>query len=350
MEKPYRIVHYINQFFGQIGGEESAFAEPVIKEGAVGPGLAFAQSLGSDYEIIATVICGDNYIAQDTQKATEALVQLIKEYKPHLLLAGPAFNAGRYGPACGAVCKSVYDELSIPVVTGMYEENPGVEMYRKHCYIVKTKDSAASMRGSVKTMSALVKKILETDEIPLADTDGYFSRGIRRNVFVEKDGAERSVDMLLAKINKQPFKSELEIVPFEKVEPAPPVKNLKHAKIALVTDSGLTDKTNTFHLESARATKYIELNLQGLNTLSPDDFCSVHGGFDPTYANTRPNVLVPLDAARFMEKEGIFNALHETLYSTTGNGTSLKSSQSYGAEIAQKLIDADVNGVILTST
>ena len=32
------VVHYINQFFGQIGGEEKADIKPEIREGFVGPG------------------------------------------------------------------------------------------------------------------------------------------------------------------------------------------------------------------------------------------------------------------------------------------------------------------------
>ena len=35
----YKIVHYINQFFAGIGGEEMADYKPELREGAVGPGL-----------------------------------------------------------------------------------------------------------------------------------------------------------------------------------------------------------------------------------------------------------------------------------------------------------------------
>lgn len=40
MEK-LRVVHYINQFFANIGGEEMADFAPELRNGAVGPGLAF---------------------------------------------------------------------------------------------------------------------------------------------------------------------------------------------------------------------------------------------------------------------------------------------------------------------
>ncbi|HBF78235.1 MAG TPA: hypothetical protein DDX02_10445, partial [Clostridiaceae bacterium] len=32
-----KVVHYINQFFGQIGGEEKADITPQLHEGVVGP-------------------------------------------------------------------------------------------------------------------------------------------------------------------------------------------------------------------------------------------------------------------------------------------------------------------------
>ena len=36
----FRVVHYINQFFAQIGGEEMAHVAPELREGFVGPGMA----------------------------------------------------------------------------------------------------------------------------------------------------------------------------------------------------------------------------------------------------------------------------------------------------------------------
>ena len=41
MSKKLRIVHYINQFYGQYGGEDTAGMGIVVKDCAVGPGLLF---------------------------------------------------------------------------------------------------------------------------------------------------------------------------------------------------------------------------------------------------------------------------------------------------------------------
>ena len=49
----YRVVHYINQFFANIGGEEMAHIAPEIREGFVGPGMAFNQAWKGEAEIVA---------------------------------------------------------------------------------------------------------------------------------------------------------------------------------------------------------------------------------------------------------------------------------------------------------
>ncbi len=41
----YRVIHYINQFFGGIGGEEKADVTPEVRDGVVGPGMALAKGL-----------------------------------------------------------------------------------------------------------------------------------------------------------------------------------------------------------------------------------------------------------------------------------------------------------------
>ena len=343
----YRVVHYINQFFAQIGGEEMAHIAPELREGAVGPGTAFDAAWKGEATIVNTIVCGDSHFAEHEKESKAQILAWVKEINPDLFIAGPAFNAGRYGPMCGAVAKAA-NEAGFLSVTGMYEENPGVEMYSKYTYIVKTANSAAGMRKAVPAMAALCKKLVAGEEVS-PDADGYFKRG-KKNVFVDKNGAQRAFEMLMAKLKGEPVVQEIEMPPFEAVEPAAPIKDMKHAKLALVTDAGLTDKTNSFRLESSRASKYVALSIAGMDSLSADDFSANHGGYDNTQANRNPNVIVPLDVVRSFQKAGAFAKLEDTIYSTTGNGTSLKNAQSFGAEIANRLLAAHVNGVILTST
>ena len=47
----FKVVHYINQFFANIGGEEMAHVAPELRDGIVGPGLAFQQAWKGEAEI-----------------------------------------------------------------------------------------------------------------------------------------------------------------------------------------------------------------------------------------------------------------------------------------------------------
>ena len=65
----YRVVHYINQFFANIGGEEMADYKPELRVGeVVGPGMAFKAAL-KGAEITHTVVCGDNFMGSHTEEA-----------------------------------------------------------------------------------------------------------------------------------------------------------------------------------------------------------------------------------------------------------------------------------------
>ena len=150
-----RVVQYINQFFAQVGGEDKADYPMEYHEGPMGPGLAFQQAFGDEAEIIGTIVCGDSYFGENTDKVKPEILKKVAELKPDLFIAGPAFNAGRYGFACATIAVAVQDELHIPVITGMYVENPGADEAKSKIYIVATKNSAAGMRDAVKKMAPL---------------------------------------------------------------------------------------------------------------------------------------------------------------------------------------------------
>ena len=142
-----KFVHYINQFFANIGGEEKADYPPEMREGGMGPGLAFAQAFGEEAEIVSTIICGDSYFNENVDTATETVLGMIREKNPDGVICGPAFNAGRYGVACGTVAAAVKEQLGIPVVTGMYKENPGADMYKNKVYICEKKTAPQECAG-----------------------------------------------------------------------------------------------------------------------------------------------------------------------------------------------------------
>ena len=251
-----RVVHYINQFFGQIGGEEMAHHPLEVREGAFGPGAALQNLLGDDIKITATIVCGDNYFVENAQILKDRVINILKEEQAELLIAGPAFNAGRYGMACGEVCKIAFEELGIDAVSGMYEENPGLELFRKFAYILPTGNSARNMRDALLTISGFVKKISAGEEIKGPGEEGYVQRGIRKNYFEEHTGAQRCLDMLLRKIKGEEYETELPMPVFEKVAPSPAVKDMSRAKIIVMTSGGMVPQGNPDHLEACNCTKF----------------------------------------------------------------------------------------------
>ena len=54
MTEPLRVAHYLNQFFGGLGGEENASLGPKVMDGAVGPGLALKNAMKSLGDVVAT--------------------------------------------------------------------------------------------------------------------------------------------------------------------------------------------------------------------------------------------------------------------------------------------------------
>lgn len=346
----YKIVHYINQFFAGIGGEEKADIVPEVREGAVGPGTALEKALGEEYEIAATVICGDNYFGENLDTATDTIVEMVKQYEPDVFVAGPAFNAGRYGVACGTICKAVEERLGVPVLTAEYEENPGVDMFRKDVIIVKTGDSAATIRKAVPVMAALVKKMATGEEILGPDIEGYHERGIRVNYFAEERASERAIQMLTKKMKGEEFHTDLPMPKFDRVDLAEPIKDIKHAKLAVVTSGGVVPTDNPDHIESSNATKYGVYSIAGMDTMSPNDFTTIHGGYDRQFVMENPNLVVPLDVLREMEKDGEFGELVNYFCTTTGTGTATGSAAKFGDEIGKRLVEDHVDGVILVST
>ena len=346
-----KVVHYINQFFANIGGEEMAHVPAEVRVGeVVGPGLAFAQAFGEEAEIVATIICGDSYFNENLEEAKASILAMVKEQNPDVFIAGPAFNAGRYGVACGTVCEMVKEELGIPVVTGMYEENPGADMFKNKVYTVATKNSAAGMRAAVKYMAPLALKLAKGEKIGASCEEGYMPNGIRVNLFEKKRGSQRAVEMLLKKIAGKPFVTEYPMPSFDKVAPQPAVKDLSKATIALCTSGGIVPKGNPDHIESSNASHYGEYDITGVMDLTEATYETAHGGYDPVYANEDSDRVLPVDVLREMEANGVIGKLHNKFYTTTGNGTAVLSSKAFAEEYAQKMIADGVDAVIMTST
>ena len=100
-----RVGHYLNQFFAGIGGEEQAHTPPSVRAGPIGPGRLLNTLLGPEGAVASTLVCGDNFFNEQFEASAEAVRGWLRDVRPDMVVAGPAFAAGRYGRACAEVCR-----------------------------------------------------------------------------------------------------------------------------------------------------------------------------------------------------------------------------------------------------
>lgn len=349
MAPPARVVHYVNQFFGGLGGEELANTPVERRDGPVGPGRALQQALGEGAAIVATLIGGDNYVTENREVALAAVRDMLADLKPDVVVAGPAFDAGRYGLACAEVCK-LASELHIPAVTAMFPENPGVTLHHRDVIVVPTGTSAGGMATAMGDVARLVRKLASGTPLGPADEDGYLGRGIRVAGRRTQPGHTRAANMLRAKLAGEPFATELPIHATEAVTPAAPITNLRRATVALITTGGLVPRGNPDRLNAAASRQWYRYSLAGLDALSADDWDCVHRGFYTAIVKRNPNYIVPLHVVRQLEREGMIGGIYPWFFSTSGVGTPDSFSKPMGQEMAADLKSAGVDAALLVAT
>jgi betaine reductase len=350
MAEPLRVLHYVNAFFGGLGGEEEAHTAVSLQDGALGPGRLLEQILGDEGQVIATIMCGDGYFSEHEETVVAQVQGYLRDLQPDIFLAGPAFRSGRYGLACGRLCLEA-ERLGIPAITGMHEENPGSDLYRpQHLYVIATAASVVGMQPALQRMAALAIKRRRGQPLGSAAEEGFLPRAVRRTVRTGTPAAARAVDMALKKWHGEAYSSELTVETFEVIEPPPPLGDPSKTLFALVTESGLVPKGNPDRLPSATATHWAKYSIAGMERLVPGEWDGVHGGYDNSAALQDPNRVVPLDAVRALEGEGMIGQLLDELFVTVGNLGSLNAMKRIGAEIANTLVQRGVSAVILPAT
>ena len=345
-----RAVHYINQFFGQIGGEEKADVPPKAVDGSVGVGGQIEEQFKGRIRIVRTIICGDNFAAENTEQISSFVLDEVRKAGAEFFIAGPSFGAGRYGTACALLCQTVGKTLGIPVIAAMNQVSPGVDLAKRDMYIVETGDSARDMKNAIAGIARLGTKLLEGIPIGLPAEEGYIPRGVRVNVRETRRGSRRAVDMLLRKVKGEPFTTELPMPFFDHVPPAPAIRDLKTAVIAIGTEGGIVPRGNPDRIEAHNASKWRSYLLSGKERLARGEYEVAHGGYDPVAANDDPNRVLPLDAARACQKESEFASLYDSYPVTVGNVTAVRSAEKHGREMGEMLKRDGVAGIVLTST
>ena len=238
MSGKLRVVHYLNQFFAGVGGEEKSDYPVTSRRGPLGPGALLDKILGEEAEVVATVFCGDGLFAENEKNCAAEAIALILEFSPDLVIAGPAFNAGRYGLACAAVCRAA-QEAGILVLTAMHPENPGFPAAGTSVHTVPAADSAVGMEEALEATARLGLRLARGEEIGNAAEEGYLPRGIRYNEIAELPTSRRAVDMVLRKIRGEPYETELDVPTLEEIAPPEAIPDLKKARIAIVSEGGM---------------------------------------------------------------------------------------------------------------
>jgi len=347
-----KAMHYLNQFFAGIGGEEKAGQEVLFLRQAAGVGAAVENALkdrGCEY---ATLVCGDNYFHESEEAALNAMRAALEEFQPDIFLAGPAFNAGRYGLACAKVCSWVRDYWRIPAITAMHEDNPGTREIGRGVLVLQTGASTASMPETLKRYVLFIQKLFDGDESAVEALRAEFCLAIPRRFTVKTDQPDyvRAADLLLARLGGQACESEI-----PRIEaPIHAIPNLTvplaDARVALVTEGGLVPKGNPDRLESSRGSRYFKYSVAGRDDLKQGEFQAMHTGYDTSIVDRDPDRLVPLDALRVLENSRRIGTLHDHYFVTTGTGAMPSKMAELGAGIAGEVADAGVQAVILTAT
>lgn len=338
------VVHYLNQFFAGLGAEEAADHRPVHLDGPQGPGRGLA---GAGLTVDATLACGDDFFGEHEADALATLLGWIEELDADVLVCGPSFGSGRYGYACGVLAREA-GRRGIPVVAAMTSDSPGVLAAEGAAYIVPTGSNVAGMRDALPVVASIATKLAAGETVGGPDEEGYLPRGLRVNALVDRTGAERAIDLLLAKLAGD---VATEVAPSgDRVSPPPPVDDLASVRLALVTEAGCVPQGNPDRLPTRHANVWLRYDVAGAETLAAGDYESVHAGFDTAAANADPNRLVPLDAVRALQHEGRIGVVHDGFYTTSGVDTPVATAARHGQEIAAELREAQVGAVILTGT
>lgn len=195
--------------------------------------------------------------------------------------------------------------------------------------------------------------MLKTAEMIYSNPDSEPQGGKENNLvpFINygTPAPKRCLDMLLNKYYDRSYQSEVVMVSPEKKQLPVLKKRLSDATIMLITDGGLVPKGNPDRIPSSSSDRFGIYSLHSAASLSPDEYEISHQGYDNSFVEADPNRLLPVDALRELEREGIIGKLFDTFLSTTGVMTSTEKSIRLGKEIASYTSAQPVDAVLITS-
>jgi glycine reductase complex component B subunit gamma len=128
------------------------------------------------------------------------------------------------------------------------------------------------------------------------------------------------------------------------------LKDLRKAKLMLITDGGLVPKGNPDKIQGSAATRWGSYSIKDCADLRGENYEISHGGYDPQFVRQDPDRLVPLDVMRELEREGAIGELCNEFFSTSGLANPLSNTRRMGREMADKAKQLGIDAIILTST
>jgi len=289
-------------------------------------------------------------IEAELDAVVDEIATLIERFAPDVVVAGPAFGAGRYGLACARVCVAVKERLGVPALAAMSADNAAVEVHRRDVLIVPTTPTALGMREALVALARLAPRLGRGEPLGPAAVEGYLPRGRRMNAHATASASERALAMLLARVDGRPFTSEVPLPRYERIAPPPPVADPAHMRLAIVTESGLVPSGNPDRLEWVRASKWLRYDLAGRDDLARGGYEVAHGGYDAVFAVEDPDRLVPVDAVRELARRGEIGDVLDAYYVTCGNHGILAQMARHAREIAADLRRQHVDSVLLVAT
>ncbi|ANK61974.1 proline reductase [Loigolactobacillus backii] len=122
-------------------------------------------------------------------------------------------------------------------------------------------------------------------------------------------------------------------------------KPLKDMSVAIVTAAGVHLKTDTpFNLAGDTSFRAVP------GTAKDEELMVSHGGYDNTDVNRDINCMFPIDRLRELADSGYIKAVAPTMYTCMGGGGDVKVfTEKTGPEIAKKLLDENVDAVVMTA-
>jgi betaine reductase len=301
-------MHYLNQFFAGMGGEQKADLPVGVIEGPVGPGKRLQSLLGDKADIVVTVYCGDNYFNDHIDTALSQILEITKARNINLVVAGPAFGSGRYGFACAQICHALSTSLDLYCVTAMHLENPGIEVYKQHknkkVYAFSTLPFVSGMKEALAKMVRGISKLGNGTDLGPPRQGEYIPRGFRVVERISSNGVARAINMLLDKLASRPYVTEIPIESLEAIPIAPSIADLTKATLALVNTTGVVLPGNPDGFKVYKNMQWKKYSIEGKDSMLASEWDVIHGGYNTEFTKKNPNFGVPLDVCREFEIEG----------------------------------------------